>query len=265
MRDFYYILGLPANCTSDEIREAYRKLSKKFHPDLNAGDAYFESRFREVQEAYEILSDPVKRGKYDAALNEVRSHTTGEDSRRREYREYRAPKAKSNGPGAGMIIILFSIALIFGFYLIKSFSNSKPVKVYQDPAFNKAFLKTHKHHKKKPAAKSKSDDDTVIQSSTISAAPVKLPAPAKPTAIAKPNPVSNVATDNSGGFLYSTTVRPNFTGVVNMRKSNAYNSEIIKTIPANSKVFVMEKGATYYKVSFDNYVGYVPKWALQTK
>ena len=48
MKDFYYILGTDVNATSAEIREAYKKLSKKFHPDLNQNDYYFESRFKEV-------------------------------------------------------------------------------------------------------------------------------------------------------------------------------------------------------------------------
>ncbi len=78
MNDFYYILGLDANCTSNEIKEAYRKLSKKFHPDLNQGDKYFESRFREVKDAYETLIDPVKRNRYDAVLRNSKNKSIGQ-------------------------------------------------------------------------------------------------------------------------------------------------------------------------------------------
>lgn len=66
MKDYYYFLGVPKDATDEDIRKAYRKLSLKYHPDKNPGDAYFESRFREVQEAYDQLIDPDKRSFYDA-------------------------------------------------------------------------------------------------------------------------------------------------------------------------------------------------------
>lgn len=68
MKDFYYILGISASATETEIKAAYRKLSMKFHPDKNQGDEYFSDRFKDIQEAYEILSDPDGRVKYDGAL-----------------------------------------------------------------------------------------------------------------------------------------------------------------------------------------------------
>ena len=57
MKDYYYFLGLPQNATAEEIKKIYRKLSVKYHPDKNDNDAFFENRFREVQEAYDILID----------------------------------------------------------------------------------------------------------------------------------------------------------------------------------------------------------------
>lgn len=65
MKNYYFILGVNENATKIEIRSAYRKLSKKFHPDLNGGDLFFESKFKEINEAYEVLSNDVKRSKYD--------------------------------------------------------------------------------------------------------------------------------------------------------------------------------------------------------
>src|ERR1017187_10015392 len=65
MNEYYYILGLSENASKEAIKEAYRKLSKKFHPDLNEGDKYFEERFKEIQEAYEILMNDEKRKQYD--------------------------------------------------------------------------------------------------------------------------------------------------------------------------------------------------------
>ena len=64
-RDFYEVMGVPKNATEDEIKKAYRKLAKKYHPDLNPGDKEAEAKFKEVNEAYEVLSDDDKRAKYD--------------------------------------------------------------------------------------------------------------------------------------------------------------------------------------------------------
>ncbi len=64
-RDFYEVLGIQRSATDDEIKKAYRKLAKKYHPDLNPDDSSAEQKFKEVSEAYEILSDKDKRSRYD--------------------------------------------------------------------------------------------------------------------------------------------------------------------------------------------------------
>ncbi len=64
-KDYYKILGVDKNATADEIKKAYRKLAKKYHPDKNPGDKKAEERFKEINEANEVLSDPQKRAKYD--------------------------------------------------------------------------------------------------------------------------------------------------------------------------------------------------------
>jgi molecular chaperone DnaJ len=64
-RDYYEVLGLEKGAGEEEIKKAYRKMAVKFHPDKNPGDRTAEERFKEVGEAYEVLSDPQKRGAYD--------------------------------------------------------------------------------------------------------------------------------------------------------------------------------------------------------
>jgi curved DNA-binding protein len=64
-KDYYKILGVGKNASTDEIKKAYRKLALKYHPDKTKGDKYAEEKFKEINEANEVLSDPEKRKKYD--------------------------------------------------------------------------------------------------------------------------------------------------------------------------------------------------------
>ena len=64
-RDYYEVLGVQKGASDDEIKKAYRKVAKKYHPDLHPGDAEAEAKFKEAGEAYEVLSDSEKRGRYD--------------------------------------------------------------------------------------------------------------------------------------------------------------------------------------------------------
>lgn len=64
-RDYYEVLGVSKSASQDELKRAYRKLAKKYHPDMNPGDKEAEAKFKEVNEAYEILSDEDKKARYD--------------------------------------------------------------------------------------------------------------------------------------------------------------------------------------------------------
>src|SRR5882724_9433029 len=65
MKDPYATLGLGRSATAEEIKQTYRRLAKKLHPDLNPGNAPIEQQFKEVTAAYELLSDPAKRARFD--------------------------------------------------------------------------------------------------------------------------------------------------------------------------------------------------------
>src|SRR5215211_3092529 len=69
MSSLYETLGVAKNASQDEIKKAYRKLARQYHPDRNPDDKAAESRFKEVQTAYDVLSDPAKRKQYDAVGN----------------------------------------------------------------------------------------------------------------------------------------------------------------------------------------------------
>jgi len=69
-RDYYETLGVGKKATADEIKKAYRKLAREHHPDRNPGDKQAEARFKEVQEAYDVLSDETKRAQFDRFGNE---------------------------------------------------------------------------------------------------------------------------------------------------------------------------------------------------
>ncbi|MDR6514511.1 J domain-containing protein [Chryseobacterium camelliae] len=85
MKDYYYFLGVSQDASEEDIKKAYRKLSLKYHPDKNENDEFFAGRFREIQEAYELLSDKAKRRTYDENL----------DSQQKSFRYHVPPSIKT--------------------------------------------------------------------------------------------------------------------------------------------------------------------------
>jgi len=293
MKDFYYILGLDPNCNLDEIKEAYRKLSKKLHPDLNQGDEYFENRFKDVKEAFETLRDPLGRRLYDEQLNKFRARqpeeetptqTPGErsggyDAHRRYYGTKRGGVRK-RGPGIGLSITMIILGCILGIYTVTWLLGGKTKKqvVYAATADSTATVQPfHKKHKRKHARTmlvAKSEKRSFDTAKIVTVKPSILrPAAVKPAPLAaqlKPQSPESViarsAPDSSqkhSDYLYATYVHPNVTGIVQMREHDRFNSNIVASIPANSRVFVLEKGNTYYRVFYQKSIGFVPKWALK--
>lgn len=85
--DYYGILGVNKNATQDEIKKAYKKLARKYHPDLNPNDADAQRKFQEINEANEVLSNPENRKKYDE-YGEHWKHADEFNSQRQQYQQY---------------------------------------------------------------------------------------------------------------------------------------------------------------------------------
>lgn len=95
--DPYAVLGVARNASADDIRAAYRKLARKYHPDVNPGDAAAENRFKEISGAYEVLSDPEKRRAHDEFGSASRA--SGFDpARARAYQQWRDRREQAGRP-----------------------------------------------------------------------------------------------------------------------------------------------------------------------
>lgn len=98
--ELYRVLGVPRDASEDDIRKAYRKLARKYHPDLNPGDAAAEARFKELSAAFEVLSKPEKRALYDE-LGKDAEKIGYDPERAEEYRSWRRQAEAAAGFGGG--------------------------------------------------------------------------------------------------------------------------------------------------------------------
>lgn len=102
-RDFYQILGVPRSASADEIRKAYRKLARKYHPDINPGDKTAEEKFKEISSAYEVVGDAEKRRRYDE-FGEAGLEPGFDPEKARAYQKWQQDSARTGGSfsfGAG--------------------------------------------------------------------------------------------------------------------------------------------------------------------
>ncbi len=289
MKDFYYILGLDVNCTASDIREAYRKLSKKFHPDLNQQDNYFENRFKEIRQAYETLIDPAGRAAYDSLIKKDKAFPVKSEPKKQRF------AATTKSIDIAFTIMLVVLTVIFGDYVIKSITGSKPSKpanIAVAEVDEKENTPVIKHHKKKHHLSEITADKPIVRAPmTVQDQPVAKPivnvaSPIVPSTqpVIKPQPKpmalvaapvvqqsapvfkstksNNMVMDDN--ILTGAYIKSNATGMVYMRAEDNYNADIVSRIPGNSRIAILEKGDSFYKIEYHNQTGYVPKWTVKT-
>jgi hypothetical protein len=249
MKDLYYILGIDRNCTSTELNTAYQKLAKKLQPDERNPDHFLEDHFKEITEAYQILSDPKQRRKYDTAYNK--------NYQRRLYYF----KIKHLNVVATLALLLFTG--LFGWYVMKILNagnkQNKAGMITQPVQAPAPTLPTMVQHRKKH--RTKVIETPVINQPTRDTVPhdhVKR----APIITIKPTVIGQDTVQSQSFSTYSTYLQANATGVVYLHELPNYTSTVLSKIPDHSKVTVLEKGRQFYKVVFDEQTGYVPKWTV---
>jgi hypothetical protein len=166
-------------------------------------------------------------------------------------------------------VILILLALIAGGYVYKIFTRNKA----KAATIYTAAIHPHKKHKIKHRPKKHStlpipSPDTakivVVKPAAVKSIPAAMQTTITPVTV-KPSADTTPLTIARQNSPYTTYVQPNVTGIVKMRAEDKYYSSIIADIPANAKVLVLQRGDTYYRVNYNNSIGYIPKWSLHVK
>lgn len=144
MKNYYQILGVSASATKDEIKEAYVKLSKKIHPDMNKGDEFFSELFKNINEAHQVLSDDEKRNQYNIQFNSYLYDFNY--IKEKEIELHRRELSMEEIARKRKVLITNAISLIAGISVVAlfSFSLDKPSEdettVYRKPHHAKIAL-----------------------------------------------------------------------------------------------------------------------------
>lgn len=142
MKDYYLILGIDPSATTDEVKTAFRKMSLKYHPDKNSGDKYFEERFKDLNEAYQVLINIEKRLNYDyAKLSEQKERTANNEFlkkegnlhiRKEKVNSQISPSQKTKN--TFIIPLFFGIMILFTFLIIYSISKTSSIPNESKPS-----------------------------------------------------------------------------------------------------------------------------------
>ena len=234
MKDFYYILGATNSATPSEIDAAYQKLARRFYLNEGEQDDFVDDRLREITEAYDVLRDTKRRKQYDAAF------------RKTQQKQLAAFRIKYLN--IGITIMFLAITALFADYVYKNLHGhpAKKAVVVPKPAEQPAPIAvTHskKHHKplKLAAQKQAPAADTISKQTTP---PVIHPLKA--------------GTDSS-----LVTIRANITGIVYLHEAPDFNSQIVAKIPDGARAHLVHKGFAWYKVRYDDQMGYVIKSSVE--
>ncbi len=263
MKDFYYILGTANNATAGEIDAAYQKLAKKLKPAEHEDDYFLESHFKEISEAYTVLSDPAKRRRYDAMIRK---------SQQKRFYWFRIGHLD-----IAATLTLIGFTGLFGWYVIRSVTGSKvkpALSAAPIAAIPEVKIKRHKIHR---LAKRRAQPGASL------AAPIKalLPAAVTMAVISKPKPasvirdttpakpsrpapavVAKITPPAATDMGFDAQIKANETGVVHLHQSPSYRSTVVYTIPDHARVKVLETGNNFYKIAYNEQTGYVPKWTI---
>ncbi len=131
-RNYYQILAVSRNASAEEIKRAFRKLAKQYHPDKNPGNKYAEEKFKQIASAYEVLSDPNKKAHYDFILYHQEQPHVQRNYQERTYNTSQQQKATQNKRSESEIssrtALYFILFILFIFFRTRQCDYINPTK-----------------------------------------------------------------------------------------------------------------------------------------